>query len=168
MEQTILGVDKTFENLKELEKRLAQCDSNIQVLPEKIGHIQQEISKIQNASGSINEAVDKLASLDNILAETESRIESVVKSRDVITKTEARLQEVSKDAQGQVKLFQDLVRADKQRKAGSETGAPPLGVRENIIKLAHQGWKPEEISRSLNIALGEVELILDYFGKEGR
>ena len=76
--------------------------------------------------------------------------------------------EVSKDAQGQVKLFQDLVRADKQRKAGSETGAPPLGVRENIIKLAHQGWKPEEISRSLNIALGEVELILDYFGKEGR
>jgi chromosome segregation ATPase len=168
LEQTILGVDKSFENLKELEKRLAQCDANVQAFPEKIGHVQQGITKLLNASGSINDAVDKLASLDNILAETENRIEAVVKSRDSIAKTEARLQEVSKDAQSQVKLFQDLVRADKQRKSENEAGAPPLGVRENVIKLAHQGWKPEEIGRSLNIPLGQVELILDYFGKEGR
>ena len=67
-----------------------------------------------------------------------------------------------------MKLFQDLVRADKQRKSYTEAGAPPLGVREDVIKLAHQGWKPEEIGRSLNIPLGQVELILDYFGKEGR
>lgn len=168
LEQTILGVDKTFENLKELEKRLAQCDADVQSLPEKITGVQQGIAKLLNSSGTINDAVEKLASLENVLAETENRIETVTKSRDLIIKTETRLQEVSKEAQGQIKLFGDLVRADKQRNAAPSEGAPPLGVRENVIKLAHQGWKPEEIARSLNIQLGQVELILDYFGKEGR
>jgi ATP/maltotriose-dependent transcriptional regulator MalT len=92
----------------------------------------------------------------------------VEKSKETILKTEHRLQEVSKEAQGQIKLFGDLVRAEKQRNSEKPEGAPPLGVRENIIKLAHQGWKPEEISRSLNIELGQVELILDYYGKEDR
>ena len=161
-------VDKNFEKLKDLEKRLLQCDTNVLAFPDKLSLVQQDIDKILSQSGSINDAVEKLSSLENILAETENRIESIAKSKDSIAKTEQRLQEVSKEAQGQIKLFGDLIRADKQRKSSNEAGAPPIGVRENVIKLAHQGWKPDEIARSLNITLGEVELILDYFGKEGR
>ena len=40
-------------------------------------------------------------------------------------------------------------------------GAPPIGIRENVVKLAHQGWKVDEIARALHLSRGEVELILE-------
>ena len=124
------------------------------------------------AGGKIRDAVEKLSSLDSILQETEVKIEEVKNTRMKITETEARLQDVSKTAEENIKLMGTLMA--QKNNSGVNTisgkkaaGAPPIAVRENIIKLAHQGWKPAEIAASLNVSLGEVELTLDYFGKEG-
>ena len=54
------------------------------------------------------------------------------------------------------------------KKQKSSAGAPPIAVRENVIKLAHQGWTTEKISAVMNLTIGEVELILDFYGKESR
>ena len=73
-----------------------------------------------------------------------------------------------KEAQKEIKIFQDLVAVEKQKNQGKKVGAPPISVRENVIELNHKGWSEEQIANALNITLSEVQLLLDYYGKEGR
>jgi transcriptional regulator len=40
-------------------------------------------------------------------------------------------------------------------------GAPPMQKKENVISLARQGWKVDEIAKTMKISRGEVELILE-------
>lgn len=161
LETTIDGVDKTFENLEMLEKRLGECDKQTQTMPDRVRNLESDYSLLTAQSGKINEVFDKMTSLDSILKDTDLRIEEVAKNKDWIAKTEKRLEEMTKEAQGQVKLYSDLLKGERRKK--NNEGAPPLAVRENVIKLARQGWTSEEISTSLKLTLGEVELILDFF-----
>jgi len=39
-------------------------------------------------------------------------------------------------------------------------------VQETVRKLAHQGWKVEEIARAVKLSRGEVELILELGGQD--
>ena len=65
----------------------------------------------------------------------------------------------------QVNLLGSLIKDGSKTKKRS-AGAPPIAVRENVLKLKRQGWTVEQIASSLNLTIGEVELILDYFGKQ--
>ena len=147
-----------------MEKRLEACTNATQKIPDKLNDIQGNITKILNAGPKINNAVEKLSSLDHIIAETETRMEDLQNSRMLISNTENRLQQLSKEAQDQIKLLHDITKANQSRPKNGTEHAPPIGVRDNVIELAHKGWKPEEIANTLKLSISEVELILDYKG----
>ena len=165
LENTIEGVDKTFENLELIEKRLENCDVQTANLPQRVNSIESDLSRLIENSDKIDEVMDKITSLDSILVDTDKHIDQVSKNRDWIVKTEKRLDEMTKNAQDQVKLYGDLLKGERRTKESE--GAPSLRIRENVVKLAHQGWQAKEIANSLNITLGEVDLILDFLGSEG-
>jgi DNA-directed RNA polymerase specialized sigma24 family protein len=54
---------------------------------------------------------------------------------------------------------------DEPGKRIKEPGAPPISQRETIIKLKQQGWSVEEIARTVNRSVGEVELTLEMGSK---
>jgi hypothetical protein len=91
-------------------------------------------------------------------------MEDLQNSRALISGTEDRLQKLSNDAQSQIKLLHDITKASQSRPKNGTEHAPPIGVRDNVIELAHKGWKPEEIANALKLSISEVELILDYKG----
>ena len=165
LDQTIEGVDRTFDELRKLEQRLGECSQQTLEMPAAVDTLRADLDSLMEKSGRINDLVDKLNNLDSILAETDKRIEKVDTACSWITKTEVRLSEMKKEALEQVNLLGALV---KDRGKKKDAGAPPIAVRESVIKLAHQGWKVEQIASSLNVTIGEVELILDFYGKETR
>ena len=63
------------------------------------------------------------------------------------------------ESQDQLKLLGAIMKEGGP--ATKSKGAPALGIRENVIKLAHQGWKVDEIARVFQLSRGEVELILE-------
>ena len=141
MEKTSRAVDMistNLEHLKNLETRLA---------------VENEKAK---------EAVDRIDVLDNALKEIEERIESMQRARKWIADAETRLEELNKQAQTQARAIDAVV---KGKKSGPPVdlgdGAPPLQKKENVITLARQGWKPDEIAKAMKISRGEVELILE-------
>jgi DNA-directed RNA polymerase specialized sigma24 family protein len=88
-------------------------------------------------------------------------------AREWLARTETRLEEVSREAQEQVKLLGSLMKNENSgKKAEKGQGAPSLSARDMVIKLAHQGWKVEEISKAVQVSRGEVELILELAGKQ--
>ena len=165
LDQTIEGVGRTFEDLRSLEERLAECTRQTAEMPETIDMLRADLNTLMEKSGSINDIADKLNNLDGILAEADRSIERVDKACEWISRTEVRLDEMKKETMEQVNLLGSLIKDGSKTKKRS-AGAPPIAVRENVLKLKRQGWTVEQIASSLNLTIGEVELILDYFGKQ--
>ena len=67
---------------------------------------------------------------------------------------------MSQEAEEQVKLLGTLVKASPAS-ASKVKGAPAMDMRQTVVKLSHQGWSKEEISRATKLSMGEVELILE-------
>jgi hypothetical protein len=81
-----------------------------------------------------------------------------------MARTETRFEEIGRQAQEQVRLLESIMKVETKKEKG-ERGAPPLDKRETVIKLSHQGWSVQEISRVTQLSRGEVELILELAPK---
>ncbi len=159
LDQSVNGIDKAFENLKVLEGSLHDYRENISLIPSELSAIKNNIETLLENKEKTNLTVEKLSNLDMILDDVEKRTEKMQTAREWLARTETRLEEISKQSQDQLKLMGDLIKEDGSSKKSK--GAPPIGIRENVVKLAHQGWKVDEIARALHLSRGEVELILE-------
>jgi len=159
LDQTVTGIDKAFENLKSLESSVHAYRENISGMPEELETIKRNISSLLENKDKTNLIVEKLSNLDMVLDDVEKRTEKMQVAREWLARTETRLEEISKQSQDQLKLLGDIMKDDGTAKKAK--GAPPIGIRENVVKLTHQGWKVDEIARALHLSRGEVELILE-------
>ncbi len=166
LDATAAGVDKNFQSLEELEGRVKEITGQISGLPRGIESIRQEIAQLSANKDRADEAMEKLEALDGVLRDIEERSGKMQQAREWLARTETRLQEVGKQAQEQVKLLGSIMK-EETRRGTKEKGAPNLGAREVVTKLAHQGWSVEEIARATKLSRGEVELILELLPKKG-
>ncbi|MFW5828279.1 MAG: SpiroCoCo family coiled-coil protein, partial [Alkalispirochaeta sp.] len=111
-------------------------------------------------------AVEQLAKLDETLSDVEHRMKELQTAREWLARTETRLEEIRRDAGEQVKLLGSIMREESKKNPDGSGGAPSLSARETVQKLAHQGWKVDEIARATKVSRGEVELILELTGKK--
>ena len=70
-------------------------------------------------------------------------------------------QDAGKKAEDNIKLLGSLLEKDKKSRKGDKGGAPSIDKREMVVKLAHQGWSPDNIAQATGLSRGEVELILE-------
>jgi DNA repair exonuclease SbcCD ATPase subunit len=159
LDQTVTGIDKAFESLKSLESSVREFRDGISSVPGEIGQIKNDLSALLENKDKTSLMVEKLSTLDTILEDVETRTEKMQTAREWIARTETRLEEISRQSEEQLKLLADIMKDDGASK--KTKGAPPIGIRENVVKLAHQGWKVDEIARALHLSRGEVELILE-------
>jgi len=159
LDQTVTGVDKAFENLKNLEAALHDYRDTISGMPAELAAIKGNLESLLENKDKTAMMVEKLSTLDMILDDVEKRTDKMQTAREWLARTETRLEEISRQSQDQLKLLGDLLKDEGATR--KEKGAPPIGTRENVVKLAHQGWKVDEIARGLHLSRGEVELILE-------
>ncbi len=163
LDATADGIDKNFQSLRELETQAKRIDADLDSFPDKIASLESSIEKLAVEKDKADLVMERVSSLDSTLSSIEERIDQMQVARDWLARTETRLEEVSKQAQDQVKIMGTLLKGEggstKQR------GAPPIGVRETVVKLAHQGWAVDEIARAVKLSRGEVELILEISPK---
>jgi len=103
--------------------------------------------------------------MDAILRDAEERTERMQKAREWLAKTETRLEEINSQAKEQVKLLGTLLKEGGQD-AKRQEGAPSMGARDVVTRLAHQGWSIDEIVRATKLSKGEVELILEIIPRK--
>jgi DNA repair exonuclease SbcCD ATPase subunit len=159
LDQTVSGVDRAFEGLKDLEGELKDYRARLEDLPGEIDGIKLALETLLSNKDKTDIVVERLSGLDDLLSDVEKRTEKMQTAREWLARTETRLEEISKKSEDQLKLLADILKDDGAAKKAK--GAPPIGIRENVVKLAHQGWKVDEIARALHLSRGEVELILE-------
>ena len=154
-------VDKSFENLKALEERLAGCARQAGSLPAEIADIQKNVDTLMVNSTRIDDAVGKLESLQGLLDETGKRADLLKSERDGIGRSEARLQELSKDIDAKFNLLAQITKADIERNPGKPVHGIGPQDRENIKRLKRQGWTVPAIAKAMKRTETEIELMLE-------
>ena len=164
VDSTIEGVDKSFQQLNELDHMISVVSERSAPLGTRLDELTRRIDFLTRNKKQIDTAIGHIETIDTTLADLEVRIDRMQKAREWLAGTETRLEEVNKQAQEQVKLLGTLVNGYESKARGS--GAPPHEIRDVVIKLAHQGWTVEQIAKSTKLARGEVELILELQPKK--
>lgn len=159
------GIDRNFQALRDMETALKQYNDELQKLQASLESIKPVIDTLSKDRDRALEAADKMADVDKFMSDLETRISQMQKAREWLARTETRLEELSKQAQEQVKLMGTLLKEEGKKGLSRDRGAPPIGVRETVVKLAHQGWTVDEIARTVKLSRGEVELILEISPK---
>jgi chromosome segregation ATPase len=159
LDRTVEGIDAAFEQLRSVETAVAEYRKTIEAVPSEIEELGRTLGELRDTGGKAALVMERLSALDSILEDVEKRTEKMQTAREWLARTETRLEEISRQSQDQLKLLSDLLKEENPAKKSK--GAPPIGIRENVVKLAHQGWKVDEIARALHLSRGEVELILE-------
>jgi DNA repair exonuclease SbcCD ATPase subunit len=160
LEETNHGIEQNFKIMGETELALRKCRENIDTAEDDLDSLRPAIEDLAAASEKARQTEEKLRDIDTNLTAIEERIEKMQTARQWLANAETRFDELNREANEKLNLMKDVLKGDKK---GMEIGkgAPPISVRENVVRLARQGWGPEEIARNLKISRGEVELILE-------
>ncbi|MDR2757819.1 MAG: hypothetical protein LBB78_00390 [Spirochaetaceae bacterium] len=161
LEATNTGIDRNFKTLQETEAAVHHLNEDLGRFSEELESIRMSIEKLSRDNENAKEASEKLSALDLNVMDIERRIDAMQVAREWLARTETRLDELNRQTQDQLKLMGSILKEERGKGVPKERGAPPLAVRENVIKLHRQGWSVDEIARSLKLAKGEVELILE-------
>jgi DNA repair exonuclease SbcCD ATPase subunit len=165
LEETNAGIDDNFKALQESERAARKVQDEMRRLLEQQEEVRLSVEKLSAENAKAQEAAEQVAALDSLLAAVEARMAKLQTVRESLARAETRFEDINKSLQEQYKLFTALLRNDGQGQGPKEQGAPPIGVRENIIKLKQQGWKVEEIAPIVKRSVAEVELILEMGSK---
>ncbi len=158
------GVDRNFQRLEGIERSLQDADKAALELAGKVNSLQSEYGLLASNKKDAETAMETVGKLGSIMAELEGRLEKAQSSREWMARTETRFEEIGRQAQEQVRLLESIVKAET-KKEKADRGAPPMDKRETVVKLSHQGWSVQEISRVTQLSRGEVELILELAPK---
>jgi chromosome segregation ATPase len=162
LDTTSDGIDRNFKALQESEAGLRRVSDELERMSGETASLKDTIETLAGESEKAKATADQISLLDQALSEIEERTRAMQTAREWIARTETRLEELNRQAQDQVRL----IKPEGGKKQPREKGAPPVGDRENIIKLARQGWTVEEIAKTMKVSRGEVELILEIAPKD--
>ncbi|MCL2380539.1 MAG: hypothetical protein FWC64_02970 [Treponema sp.] len=164
LDNTNDGIDRNFKALQESEKISAKIGGDLDRYAEDVSSLRSSIEKLAGESEKARQAADKIDVLDSLLQEIEAKIDSMQRARQSIAGMETRLEQLNKDAQTQARAIDSMVKGKKTKSLsdlGDGSKLTPQERKENIIALARQGWKEDEIAKALKISRGEVEVTLD-------
>jgi hypothetical protein len=166
LDETNSSIERNFKLLEETEAAIRKCNDDIDKAEGELDSFRPEIEELAAANEKARITTEKLGILDTSLAAIEDRIEKMQVAREWLARTETRFEELNKQAEGQLKLLQAVLKEDGKNIKADDKGAPPTAMRENVIRLARQGWGAGEIANSLKISRGAVELILEMIPKD--
>ncbi len=164
VDSTIDGVDRSFKQLNELDHLISVIQEKSSPMSSRLDELTRRIDFLSKNKKQIDTAIEQIEGIDTVISDLEDRMDRMQKAREWLAGIETRLEDVNKQAQDQVRLLGTLVKDSASKTRGG--GAPPMEIRDVVIKLAHQGWTVEQIARSTKLARGEVELILELQPKK--
>ncbi len=162
LEETNKAIDSGFSHIQVIENKLDLLKENLTPFNNQIDNIKDKLSRVEDREQNLDKAIDVLSTLNSSIDDVEVKIEKMDKAREWIAGVETRLNESVRTADEQVKLMGALAQ-NKNENSSKDSGknAPNMNMRDMVTKLAHNGWKPEDIARTTKLSRGEVELILE-------
>ncbi|MDR0377169.1 MAG: hypothetical protein LBH70_05185, partial [Spirochaetaceae bacterium] len=166
LEATNEGIDRNFQTLLETEAHLKTINAEFSRLAKEKDALKFSLENLGEEIGKAQTTADKLTLLDGELSTIEERLREMQAAREWLARTETRLTELDKEIQDKIRLLGTALKKDSVKGMSRDKGAPPILTRENVIKLARQGWTVSQISEAYNLSKSEVELIIEMGSRD--
>ena len=154
---TLEGIDKNFDSLSEIEERMRHISEEIKGVPEQVAQLSKQVNMIHENNLSTEELQQQSKKLDKSIAKLEKRMTEVKGSQQWLGSLETRLQKMYTEVDEKLSVMRSLLQDNvSQDNRASES----VSVPQTVKQLARKGWTPEQISNTLKISIGEIEVIL--------
>ncbi|KAL0266204.1 UNVERIFIED_CONTAM: hypothetical protein PYX00_011922 [Menopon gallinae] len=161
-----LSLDDSMQTLsqsqllaQELEHKIQALSHDLAKLPVEVEELKEHYKILSSHEDSAHKTMEMVERMGELIASLEERAEKTQASLKWLGNAETRLEKISRDTQEQIRLLGLLIKDDSRLVRKDQI--PNESVRQNVLKLARQGWSKEEIARATKISLGEVELIME-------
>lgn len=159
LEGVIDSLKSNKEIADELESKIQSLTSELGKLPEEVQGLRLQFSLLVDNESSVSKTVEMVEKMGDLISSLEERAEKTQNSLKWLGQAETRLDKMTREAQEQIRLLGLLVK-DESRLIKKDQ-IPSESIRNNVMKLARQGWSKDEIARATKLSLGEVELIME-------
>jgi DNA repair exonuclease SbcCD ATPase subunit len=160
LEETSNGISRNFKALQDSETALDHLRQEQDDMASRFGKLRDSIETLAGESEKAQAVSGKLTLLDESLSAIETRIKDVQKAREWLAALETRMEEMYHQTQDHVKLAGDIIKGGQTLPDDKSALTP--AVRENVLRLARRGWSVKQISNSIKLSEGAVELILEF------
>ena len=99
--------------------------------------------------------------MDSLIEDLEVRTDVINKHREWLVKAETQIENLNHDTDKKIKLLESLLSEPADNKIVKDKMKDDHSKKDTVLKLKKQGWTIDEISKTLNLSMGEVEFILD-------
>lgn len=159
LEETINSLKVNKDLADELESKIQKISSELGKLPEEVHELREQYTLLAENEPTVSKTIEMVGKMGDLISSLEERAEKTQASLKWLGQAETRLDKMTRESQEQIRLLGLLVK-DESRLIKKDQ-IPSESIRNNVMKLARQGWSKDEISRATKLSLGEVELIME-------
>jgi hypothetical protein len=109
----------------------------------------------------VSDVIEKFNQMDSLIEDLEMRTQSINKIREWLVKAETQIENLNHDTDKRIKLLEGLINKIPESKVIGEKLKDEKSKNELVTQLRTQGWVIDDIAKTLNLSVGEVEFILD-------
>jgi len=151
-------LNKKFDNLL---KQYSDLEFKRNTYEKSFKNFEKDANLITKSEKKVAEVIDKFKQMDSLVEDLEARIDVINKYREWLVKAETQIVNLNHDTDKKIKLLQSLLSNSSKSTIVQDKMNNDDSKREVILKLKKQGWTIDEIAKSLDLSIGEVEFILD-------
>ena len=133
-----------------------------EVFEKSIKQFEKDASLVLQSQSQVASMLDKFHQMESLVEDIEIRNKSITKNREWLVKAQTQLENLNHETDAKIKLLKALQPAKGEGLGNAKNlNNEDKTLRESIVQLRKQGWSIDEIAKTMNKSIGEVELILD-------
>jgi uncharacterized phage infection (PIP) family protein YhgE len=145
----------------EMHKGLNDLEFKRATYEKSFKNFEKEANLITKSEQKVSEVIDKFKQMDSLIEDLELRTNVINKYREWLVKAETQIVNLNQDTDKKIKMLESLLAESSETVVGKNKNHDDSSKKDTVLKLKKQGWTIDEISKSLNLSMGEVEFILD-------
>ena len=161
------------DSLKRLDSTAKDIESKISTIARKVDDIafkeetyekslkkfEKDASLILQSQDKVMSVIDKFNQMDSLIEDLEVRTGAINKHREWLVKAQTQIENLNSASDKKIKALESLNKSSSEVDTAEHYGEE--SVKESVIRLKKQGWAIDDIAKTLNRSIGEIELILD-------
>lgn len=169
------SIKQTGENIGKLDHTAKDIEMKISNIARKLDEVrfkeetyekslkafEKDASLILQSQDRVMSVIEKFNQMDSFIEDLEVRSNSINKHREWLVKAQTQMENLNAATDKKIKILESLVENEGVKKDTASSIKGDDSLKESVIKLKKQGWAIDDIAKTLNLSIGEVEFILD-------
>jgi len=147
--------------IESLNKKFDDLDFKKSTFEKSLKNFEKDAGIIAKSESKISDVMDKFSQMNSLIEDLEIRTDSINKIREWLVKAETQIENMHGESDKRIKLLESLISKTGDSGIIKEKMKNDNSKKEVVLQLQSQGWTIDDIAKTLNLSVGEVEFILD-------